>query len=266
MRGQLLACGILVLIAATVVQASEPTSRPAATGATAALQQTAEAGKYLFLLVFDKDDEATRAARQAVEAAVGKMDGKARWVNVRRDAVEEKAVVQKFGLRSAPVPLVLAIAPNGAITGGILPQDIDEEAVRDAIGSPCSQACLKALQDRKVVLLCVQNKATKSNEAAMKGVNEFKADAQFASFTEIVRVDPADEAEGKFLTQLKVDPKEQEAVTVFLVPPTAIIGQFKGATDKAALASALMKAASSGGCGPGGCSPGQSCAPAPASK
>ena len=198
--------------AAAASQPASPASQPAQPGATAAMQRAADARQHLFLFVYDKDDEATRTARQVVESAVGKMTGKAQWAAVRRDATEEKAVVQKFGLRNAPVPLVLAVAPNGAITGGILPQDIDEQAIQDAVVSPGSQACLKALQDRKVVLLCVQNKATKSNEDAMRGVNEFKADAQFASFTEVVRVDPGDEAEGKFLAQLKVDPKEQEAV------------------------------------------------------
>lgn len=249
--------------AATSTQPS-PASQPSQVGAAAAMQRAADAKQYLFLFVYDKDDDATRTAQKVVESTVGKMTAKAQWAAVRRDAPEEKAVVQKFGLKNAPAPLVLAIAPNGAITGGILPQDIDEAAVQEAVVSSGSQACLKALQDRKVVLLCVQNKSTKSNEAAMKGVNDFKADAQFASFTEVVRVDPADEAEGKFLTQLKVDPKEQEAVTVFLAPPTAIIGQFKGATEKVTLASTLMKAAASGGCGPGGCAPGQTCAPAPA--
>ena len=110
----------LLIRPTTALQPAAPASQPAQAGAMAALQQAADAGKYLFLFVCDKDDASTRTAGKVVEAAVGKMDGKAQWVTVRRDAPEEKAVVQKFGLKSAPVPLVLAIAPNGAITGGIL--------------------------------------------------------------------------------------------------------------------------------------------------
>jgi methylmalonyl-CoA mutase N-terminal domain/subunit len=116
------------------------------------------------------------------------------------------------------------------------------------------QKCLKALQQGKMVFLCAQNKATKSNEAATKGVNEFKADARYAKFTEIVQVDPTDAAEGKFLAQLKIEPKTDEAVTAFLAPPGAIIGTYKGATDKDTLVAAITAAASGGcGCGPGGC-------------
>lgn len=263
MPRQLVACGVLAVIATTVLQAAEPTSRPAQTGATAAMQQCADAKQYLFLVVYDKDDEQTRTVRQVVESAVSKMAGKAQWATVRRDAPAENAVVQKFGLKSAPMPLVLAIAPNGALTAGILAQNLDEAALRDAIASPCMQACLKALQDRKIVFLCIQNKDTKSNDAAMQGVNDFKADAQFADFTEVVRMDPADEAEGKFLTQLQIDPKVAEAVTVFMLPPRAVIAKFGGPTNKGGLVSTLQRA-TSGGCGPGGCSPGQSCGPAPA--
>ena len=88
----------------------------------------------------------------------------------------------------------------------------------------------------------------------MKGVNEFKDDAAFAKFTEVVQVDPTDTAEGKFMAQLKIEPKTDEAVTAFLAPPGAIVGTYKGATDKDTLVAAIT-AAASGGCGPSGCGP-----------
>lgn len=120
---------------------------------------------------------------------------------------------------------------------------------------------MKQLQDNKLVFLCVQNGKTKSNDAAMQGVRDFKADARFASATEIVTLDPADPAETSFLADLKIDPKTEEAVTVFLAPPGSAIAEYKGATDKAELAATLQKASSGscagGSCGPGGCPPKQ---------
>jgi hypothetical protein len=120
---------------------------------------------------------------------------------------------------------------------------------------------MKHLQDGKLVFVCVQNGKTKSNDAAMQGVRDFKADERFASATEIVMLDPTDSAEASFLADMKIDPKTEEAMTVFLVPPGSAIAQYKGATDKAELAAMLQKAGSGacagGSCGPGGCGPKQ---------
>lgn len=223
----------------------------------AALRQAAEANKHLFVLLYAADDEPTRAARKTVESTTAKMTETAQWVAVDRTAPTEKGLVDKYRLSGAPMPLVLVFAPNGAITGGIVGPQVNEAALQNALASPCMQKCLKALQEGKLVFLCAQNKATKSNDAAMKGVNEFKADARFAQFTEIVQVDPTDAAESKFLAQLKIEPKADEAVTAFLAPPGAIVATYKGATDRDTLVKAIM-AASSGGCGPSGCGPASS--------
>ena len=110
----------------------------------------------------------------------------------------------------------------------------------------------------KIVFVCVQNGKTKSNDAAMQGVRDFKADARFATATEIVTLDPTDKKEANFLTDLKVPADTAEAVTVFVVPPGQAIGRIEGATDKETLVELLSKAntgCSPGGCGPGGCGP-----------
>lgn len=220
----------------------------------AAIRQAAEANKHLFMLVYADDDEPTRMARKTIESAMAKMRDSAQWVAVNRGAQAEKGLVDKYRLASAPMPLVLVVAPNGAVTSGLVGPQVTDEALQNALASPSMQKCLKALQEGKLVFLCAQNKATKSNEAAMKGVNDFKADARFAQFTEIVQVDPTDAAEGKFLGQLQIEPKTEEAVTAFLAPPGAVIAKYKGATDKNTLVTAAM-AAASGGCGPSGCGP-----------
>jgi hypothetical protein len=185
---------------------------------------------------------------------MAKMTGTAQWVAVNRGDPAEKGLVDKYRLSGAPMPLVLVVAPNGAITSGLVGPQVTNEALQNSLASPCMQKCLKAVQDGKLVFLCAQNKATKANDAALKGVNDFKADARFAEFTEIVQVDPTDAAEGKFLSQLQVAPKTEDAVTAFLAPPGAVVAKYKGATDKNTLVTAIM-AASSGGCGPSGCGP-----------
>jgi Na+-transporting methylmalonyl-CoA/oxaloacetate decarboxylase gamma subunit len=224
----------------------------------AAIKQAADAGKYLFMFFSKTDDDQTLAMRKVFDKAMEKVADRAQWVAVSTTDSSERAIVAKFELSRAPMPLVLAMAPNGAITGGF-PTKFEEQQLLDAFATPATEKVMKQLQDSKLVFLCVQNGKTKSNDAAMQGVRDFKADARFASATEIVMLDPADSAETSFLADLKIDPKTEEAVTVFLAPPGSAIAEYKGATDKAELAATLQKASSGscagGSCGPGGCPP-----------
>jgi len=223
-----------------------------------ALAKASAANKYLFIFFSKADDENTMALRKVFDAAMVKSAKKADPAAVKIDDPAEKEIVAKYGVSRAPMPLVLAVAPNGAVTKG-LPATFDEKTLLDAFASPGMEKSLKALQDRKLVLLCVQNNSTKDAAAAMKGVHEFAADKKLATdtgiVTVVVQIDPADAAEAQFLTQLKIDPKTEQAVTAFIAPPGVVLSIIKGATTKEAFMT-VLKAALSGGCGPGGCGPG----------
>ncbi|MHC4716537.1 MAG: hypothetical protein ACYS5V_06180, partial [Planctomycetota bacterium] len=166
----------------------------------------------------------------------------------------EGKIVARYGIKTAPMPLVLVVAPNGAITGGF-PGTFDQASLLDAFAGPGLARCLKAIQDGKVVVVCARGASARSNQAAMKAARGFKADKRFARWTEIVEIDPADADERKLVALLRVDPQAEEAVTVMLAPPGTVIGKIKGATDKEELVKTFV-AATSGRCGPGGCGPG----------
>jgi hypothetical protein len=222
-----------------------------------AIKQAADADKYLFMFFSKADDDQTLAMRKVFDGAMERVANRAQWIAVNVTNPSEKAIVTKFDLSRAPMPLVLAMAPNGAITGGF-PNKFEKQQLVNAFVSPVMEKVMKHLQDGKLVFVCVQNGKTKSNDAAMLGVREFKEDTRFASATEIIMLDPADSAETSFLADMKIDPKTEEAMTVFLVPPGSAIAEYKGATDKAELAETLEKAGSGcagGQCGPGGCGP-----------
>ena len=214
----------------------------------AALDRAAAAKKYLLILFYRNDDDSTKAMKKVVAGAAGKLAGKTNSVtiNVAEDA--EKDIVAKFGVDRAPMPLALVVAPSGAITGGF-PSKVTEEQLSGAFVGPGTATCLKALQDNKLVLLCVQNASTKSNDAALKGAQAFKADARYEKVTEIVTVDPSDAAESKFLGQLKIDPKTSQAVTAFIAPPGSVVAKYTGATNKNTLVAALTAATSASGGG-----------------
>ena len=224
-----------------------------------AMEKAAEAKKYLFALFWKEEDGETAAMRSVVQEVMKEVAPRADSVEVNVTAASERAIVDKFDLARAPMPLILALAPNGAVTGGF-PIEVDEQSLKEAFVTPCTTECMKLLQENKLVFLCVQNAATESNDAAMEGVRQFKADARFAPATEIIMLDPTDAAEANFLKDLEIDPKTKAAVTVFLAPPGMPLAMYEGATSKDELVAILAKASSAcgpGGCGPGGCPPKQ---------
>lgn len=223
-----------------------------------AIEKAASAKKYLFALFWKDRDEQTAALMKVFEAAMAKVADRADSVLVGIANPSEKPIVEKFGLDRAPMPLVLVLAPNGAITGGF-PKKFEEKDLLAAFASPATEKCMKALQENNLVFLCIQNASTKSNEAVLKGIREFQADSQYREVTETILLDPSDSLEASLLGDLKIDPKTPDAVCVFLAPPGGVIAEFTGETKKEDLVAALKKASSAcgpgGTCGPGGCGP-----------
>ncbi|NQT35895.1 MAG: hypothetical protein HQ581_00310, partial [Planctomycetes bacterium] len=205
-----------------------------------AVEKAAAAEKYLFAL-FKKEDNAETAAMRTVLTGVMKdIADRANMVEVNVSWTSEQAIVDEYGLDRAPMPLILTLAPNGVVTGGF-PLSVKAQELRDAFISPCMAKCMKPLQERKLVFLCVQNATTASNDEAMEGVRRFAIDPRFAAATEIVMLDPADEAEAECLADLEIDPKTATAVTVFLAPGGPV-ARYEGATDVDELIQSLVKA------------------------
>jgi hypothetical protein len=258
-----LSLGISLLSPAMAnAQTPSPTGKGGAAMATAAA-----ANKYLFIFFYKeggavtkllgKDTTAnTNAMRGVFESAMAKMADRADHLEVNIADASERDIVKQFDVSRAPMPLVLAIAPNGAVTGGF-PGKFDEAKLVDALATPGLAKCLKALQDRKLVLLCIQNEKSKNGDAAMRGVKDFKADPRYGQATEVVTVDPSDKGEAKLLADFKVPAEPAEAVTVFLAPPGSALATYTGATDKNTLVAKLTSAMAScgSGCGPSGCGP-----------
>jgi hypothetical protein len=241
---------MLALGLTTVAKADSPAkdSAPAAGRAAAALKAAAKHDKYLFIFFFDKEDAQTGAMKAVLQKAVAKMTDRADSVTVDVNDPAEKPTVDKFRARGAPMPIVLSIAPTGAATKAF-PKQFDEAQLQEAFVSPCTAKCMRAIQDRHSILLCVQNDKTEFNKEAMEGAKAFKDDPQYAKGTEIIMLNPADKAEQRFLKDLEVDPRTPTAVTLLVMPPGAPVARFKGALTKDEIETAVKAAQSS--CGPG---------------
>ncbi len=194
--------------------------------------------QHAFVLFWDKDNDATQGMRQTLDQALAKQGRQARVIMVKADA--EKDLVERFGLQGAQLPLVVALAPNGAVTGAYSVR-LTEQQVGQAIVSPGMAASMKALQHNKLVLVCVQ---PASSRELPQGVRDFKADKRYQAATEIITISANDPAEAAFLRQLQIDPATTSPVTVFLGPPGMQLGKFNGTLAKEQLVEILQTSGS----------------------
>jgi len=258
MRKLVVIAAVVAMVAALGAEAVCAKDKQASKG-MAAVERAAKAKKYLFIFFYSDDAEQTASMRSVFDKAVGNLPGKPARVEVKVTDPAEAEIIDKYSVRGAPMPLALAIAPNGAITGGYA-APFTEEQIAGSMVTPCTQASMKALQENKAVILCIQNRNTTLNDAAMKGVKDLRADPTYAASTEIVTLDPSDPAEAKLLGALAIDPKIDQAQTVCLLPPGQAVAKLAGATTKEMIVKSLT--VKSGGCCPGGAGASKGCGPA----
>ncbi len=244
------------------VQAAEPIGYIGTGKSAIAVEKAGKAEKYVYALFFRDENDQTAKARGLIESARKKISRKSEMVEINVTDPTEQDIVNKFGVSRSPTPLVLVLAPNGAIMGGFPAYQLtDDTKLVDAVGCKASEQTMKALQNKNMVALCVQNRKTADNAGAMRGVEDFLKDSKYGSTTAVVTVDPSEVEDAKFLSTLGVDVKSPVATTVLLAPPGVVVGTFPGATPKDKFVSAVNAAAApkSGGCCPPGS--GKSCGP-----
>ncbi len=112
--------------------------------------------------------------------------------------------------------------------------------------------CVKALQEHKLVVLCFQNSQTNSNQEALNGVRDFKADSRYAGRTEVMIIDPKDPKESALIDGLGLRPDLSVATTVIVTYPGRVLATYFGPVEKEHLLWDIKQ--SSCGCGcPCGC-------------
>lgn len=242
------------------VQGWRGAESPSASPGQSAIDQAAAARKYALVFFWKEENPQTDEAWNSLQAAAARFPESASVVSIRATDSAERSVVVRLGVDRAPMPMVMAIAPCGAITKAFT-GTVDEKQLRGAFVSPCTELCLKAIQDRKLVFVCVNSGRSGARATVPQGVAEFRADQRYGQATEIVLLDARDPKETSFLEQLQVDSRTAAPVTVFLAPPGAVIGKFGAQATKqqfiATLASAQADPCAGGKCGPNGCGPKQ---------
>lgn len=220
--------------------------------AETAIQAAAKRNRYAIVTFYkQKNAESTKMLTQAKKLQT-KHSNRANFVSVDVGNAVHKQLISRYGVDRAPIPLTLVIAPNGAVTAGY-PNEIKKSDISDAFVSSGMADVLKVLQSGKLAAVCLQNSKTKHNKESLEVAEGLKSDQRLAGVVGIVRIDPSDKNESKFMQQCKVDANSTEAQLVVIVPPGRIVGKFDGATSKDTVLASVMKSCSSGGCGPSGC-------------
>lgn len=208
-----------------------------------ALCQCALAEKYQFYYFYKELNPQTVKMEEVFKNFLTTASDKAEGTLLQQEDPKASPLLQQYGLKHAPMPFVLAVAPNGAIMGGF-PCNFTEEDLLKSFSTPIVEKTLKALQSRKLVLLCTET---------LKGVEDFAADPRYSKAAEVVRLERND----PIIEQLKIKVDPNEATTVLIAPPADVVGTYYGSVTQDQLISSLQKASS--GCCPGGCCPGGCC-------
>ena len=224
--------------------------------AEVAVRAAATRKRYIFVTFYTRGDSSSDKMLAVVRSARGKLSSLANFVNVDVGNPANQGLMKRYGVDSAPIPLTLVLAPNGAVTAGF-PREIGATDFSDVFASDGLADVLKVLQSGKLAAVCVQSARTKFNRESSSAAEGLRADSPVSGKVGVVNIDPTDGRELKFLQQCKVDVKAANAQIVLILPPGRVIGKFDGNTTTDKLMAALQTALSScgTGCGPSGCGP-----------
>lgn len=213
-----LAVAALVCCVLSPLTASAQSRSSAADALSAAAQQQ----KFVFVMFWKQQNAATDAVFQSLQTHLAAHADRATSVAVQVTDPAHREIVERFNVSRAPMPLVLAVAPNGAVTAAFQSAPTAQQ-VGGAFVTPTATNCMKALQDGKSVLMLVHPQA---DAQAPQGAQQFLADPHFSKRTAFVRLVSSNPAEGQFLQELGVSQQEANGCVVMMAPPGVFVGKF----------------------------------------
>ena len=222
------------------------------------LDAAARKGKSAFLLISEPGTAGVDQAKEMVQSAMKQVNGSV-VVEMNRADAGNADLVARFRVAGAPLPLILLVAPNGAVAGGMVAGQASVEKLVKLAPSPKKTEVLQAVQSGKAVFITAARKGMGTQAKAQESCARACGQVGAASVAILVNMD--DPAEAQFLADLKVSPLATEPVTVVVNGMGQITGTFVGAAVVGDLVAAANK--KGGGCAPGACGPGsgKTCGP-----
>jgi len=238
--------------AASPEKSRQATASRKPTAAERAIAQARVENKHAFILFYHPGEQASDTMRDTFKRAEAKLRSKAAFTLIDVSVDTESRLIEQYGVRQAPLPLTLVMAPNGAIVNAFT-KPVEEKALAGAFVSPKVAEVSKALQDRKLVALCLQGAGTKHNTESRQAAQQFVGDSRLGGQAVLVTVDPSKESD--LLKRCGIRSIPTESTIVMLLPPGQLVASVTGGTTKDALLAKLQAALAScgSGCGPSGC-------------
>ncbi len=223
---------------APVAAQQAATAQQSPSKAEAALSQAAQEGKYSFVLFYKANDPATSAMNTTIQQALAKYKNAATLTFVYVADPAEQALVAKYDVARAPMPMAIAVAPNGALTG-LFPQKLEASHIDSSFVTPTMMQAMKALQENKLVFVTVQGSATPTKPVALA---QFAADPHFNTRMVSLTMNASDPAEAKFMAEMDIDARTAATQLSLLAPPGILVGKFAATTPMNTIAAALAEA------------------------
>lgn len=219
----------------------------------AEIEKANKSCKPVFLVAYNTDGADAVKAISLANSAKKNLKGSSVVVKMNTSDAANSALVSKYRLTGAPMPLILILDKNGTTAGGLALKDATAEKLVDMIPTPKSSELIKALAEGKSVYIVVykESMTSKKNIAENCAIACGKMDN--TCVTVMVGLD--DKKEAKLLQSLKCDVNAKEPVTYVINKAGQIVGTYNGLTDVNTLVSTAKKAPA-GGCCPGGAKPG----------
>jgi hypothetical protein len=222
---------------------------------SAEIENANKSCKPVFLVVYNTNGADADKAFSIANEARKTLKASSLVIKMNNSDAANSALVSKYRLAGAPLPLILVLDKNGNIAGGFILKDATPEKLVDLIPSPKYSELIKALTEGKSVYVVVYRESMTSKNNIMD--NCAAACGKMENKSVILNVDMDDKKETKFLKTLKCDLNAKEPVTYVINSAGQITGTHNGLTDVNTLVSSAKKAPASSCCpsGPkaGGC-------------
>ncbi len=221
--------------------------------AIAEIEKAAKACKPVFLVAYNAKGADTDKAFAIADEAKKTYKGASVVIKINTTDAASNALVTKYRLAGAPMPLILVLDKNSSISGGLPLKDATAAKLVDLIPTPRTSELLLAISGGKSVYLVVYKESMTSQKNVMDNCATACGKLENKSVT--IKIDMDDKKEAKLLQTLKCDLNAKEPVTYVINKSGQVIGTHNGITDVNTLVSSAKKAPVSSCC-PGGASTG----------
>jgi hypothetical protein len=189
--------------------------------------------QYLFLVFCKEKSDLNRAFEPVMKDFIKKTPGKIVTYRALNSEVKESEMVMLYA-NDIPNPALVVFAPNGAMVNKFS-EKVTTQELQKCIITDLTMKMMKVIQNRRIVLVVLQNKRTKFNKESMDAAKYFVNDSHIKPRVEIVTADPDDPANNGFLKQCSLKPQIAESTAVLVEQVGTVGGVWPGKSAKAGL-------------------------------